>query len=154
MVCFIVCEWGTERSISELGFDTRHLNKNTRTLSLYDGLFRRPRVVKITLILATSISDITSQYGCVTHLHSNLEYATGKLRSFLPRGFDSFLIAKQVEFKITDSVYQGKLVTIQTTIVIVILFFTSVSERRLQLKRRSTQNFSLKVAFWLPPCLK
>ena len=101
----------------------------------------------MTLVLGTSFSDITSQYVCLKHLHSNVDYANGKLRSSHPHDFDKFMLAKQVEFKITDSVYQGKLVTIQTTIVIVILFFTSVSERRLQLKRRSTQNFSLKVAF-------
>ena len=60
--------------------------------------------MKITLILATSISDITSQYVCITHLHSNLEYANGKLRSFLPHDFDRFMFAKQVYIKITDSV--------------------------------------------------
>ena len=60
--------------------------------------------MKITLILATSISDITSQYVCITHLHSNLEYANGKLRSFLPHDFNRFMFAKQVDIKITDSV--------------------------------------------------
>ena len=86
--------------------------------------------MKITLILATSISDITSQYVCITHLHSNLEYANGKLRSFLPHDFNRFMFAKQVDIKITDSVSvynKCRPITRQTTIVIVILFFTSVS---------------------------
>ena len=57
----------------------------------------------MTLILTMSISDITSQYACLTPLHSDLDYANGKLRSFLPHDFDRFLLAKQVEFKITNS---------------------------------------------------
>ena len=104
----------------------------------------------MTPILATSISDITSQYVCITHLHSNLDYANGKLRSFLPHDFDRFLLAKQVESKITDSVYKCRLITIQTTVVIVILFFTSVSlpGRRLKLKRRSTLNVTDLTVQW------
>ena len=42
-------------------------------------------------------------------------------------------------------------VTIQTTIVLIILFFTSVSGRRLQLKRRSTLNFNLNYSMGRDP---
>ena len=73
----------------------------------------------MTLILATSISDITSQYVCITHLHGNLDNANVKLRSFLPHDLDMFLLAKQVKFKVTDSdsvsVYKCRLITTQTT---------------------------------------
>ena len=90
-------------------FQKQDANSETESHSHHStatgGLCRRPRDVKMTLILATSISDITSQYVCITYLHSNLDYANGKLRSFLPHDFDRFLFAKQLEFKITDSVY-------------------------------------------------